>query len=465
VTAVAATAEALRSARAWQPALNCFVSIEEDGALARAEQVDASPAHTSPLAGVPIAFKDVFVRESGRPRAGSSATVDLGDEPAVVAQVLQAAGTVDIGSLHLDELAYAATGRSQTLGDCRNPWDLRRATGGSSSGPAAAVAARIVPVAIGTDTGGSVRVPAAWCGVLGFKPTYSAISMKGVVPLCPSHDTVGLLATDVAVLRAAYRSLTTAPVPPIPPSPLSPRQATPARPLEGMPMGLLLSGHETGVEDDVLSAVITATGVFEELGAAVHEESMADFDECNAAAAVITASEAGALYEAALHDQPQRYQAGTRTRLRVGGLLSATDYVDATRLRGRAIRRALEGLFSRRAVLIAPVAPTMPPLLEDVASASSTALGNETSSLIRFTRPFNFLGFPSLSVPTGFSPAGLPTAVQLIAAPWRDELLLEVASVLERVIGWSDRHPVLPDGHQVDVRSEPNERRRHASTT
>lgn len=148
---------------------------------------------------------------------------------------------------------------------------------------------------------------------------------------------------------------------------------------------------------------------------------------------------------------PNRYQAGTRTRLRVGGLLSATDYVDAMRLRGRAIRRAVEGLFSRSAVLMTPVAPTMPPMLGELASTSSTALGSETASLIRFARPFNFLGFPSLSVPTGFSPAGLPTAVQLIAAPWHDEVLLEIAAVLERVVAWSDRQPVLHERPGVAV--------------
>jgi aspartyl-tRNA(Asn)/glutamyl-tRNA(Gln) amidotransferase subunit A len=441
VSAVASTEEALRAARDWQPALNCFVSIEEDSALERAEQVDASSAlsHVSELAGTPIAYKDVFVREGCRPRAGSSAPVDVGDARAAVVLMLEAAGAIDIGALHLDELAYAATGRSETLGDCHNPWDLRRATGGSSSGPAAAVAARIVPLAIGTDTGGSVRVPAAWCGVLGFKPTYSAIPVQGVVPLSPSHDTVGLLATEVAVLRAAYRSLTAAA------QSVPPRRSDPDRPLAGLAVGVLQGGHRSGVVDEVLSSVTSTAELLEALGALVHAEEMADFDECNAAAAVITASEAAALYEPGLRDQPHRFQAGTRTRLRVGGLLSATDYVDATRLRGRAIHRAVEGLFARNAVLMTPVAPTMPPLLDDLAATSSPALGSETSSLIRFTRPFNFLGLPALSVPTGFTPAGLPTAVQLIAAPWHDELLLEVAAVLERVVAWSDRSPVLPN--------------------
>jgi aspartyl-tRNA(Asn)/glutamyl-tRNA(Gln) amidotransferase subunit A len=454
VSAVAATEEALRAARAWQPALNCFVSLDEDRALARAAHVDSSSAGGSTtLGGLPIAFKDVFVREGSRPRAGSAAPIDLGDASAAVARSLHAAGTVDIGSLHLDELAYAATGRSETLGDCRNPWDLRRASGGSSSGPAAAVAARIVPLAIGTDTGGSVRVPAAWCGVLGFKPTYSAIPMTGVVPLSPSHDTVGLLATEVAVLRAAYRSLA-------PGGPSSPaRRPGAAGPLAGLAVGVLRVDQDS-VDDDVLSAVNGATAVLEGLGAAVHGEAMDDFDECNAAAAVITASEAAALYEPAVLEQPDRYQAGTRTRLRVGGLLSATDYVDAMRLRGRAIRRALEGLFARSAVLVTPVVPTMPPLLTDLASTSSTTLGSETASLIRFTRPFNFLGFPSLSVPTGFSPDGMPTAVQLIAAPWHDELLLEVAAVLERAVAWSDRRPVLPE--RPDAAADRERRSPHA---
>jgi len=453
VTAVAATTEALRLAGAWQPALNCFVSLDEENALDRARQVDALPVASgaSALTGVPVGFKDVFVRRGRRPRAGSAAAVELDGAAADVDTTLRAAGTVDIGSLHLDELAYAVTGRSEALGDCRNPWDLRRATGGSSSGPAAAVAAGIVPLAVGTDTGGSVRLPAAWCGVLGLKPTYSAISTRGVLPLSPSHDTVGLLARDVALLRAAYRALAAAPH-----RRPTAAQRPSARPLLDLPVGVLALPDGTDLDADLLGALATVSQVLARLGASVGAEAMPDLGRYNAAAAIITASEAAALHGRRRHPatagEPWAdYQAGTRTRLRAGTLLSSGDYVDALRFRGRAVRLVVEGLFSRRAVLMAPVAPTMPPLVEELASTDSTDLGRETARLIEFTRPFSFLGLPSLAVPAGFSADGLPMAVQLVAGPWQEEVLLDVAEALQPVLGWSQRRPVLPPSDQWPV--------------
>jgi aspartyl-tRNA(Asn)/glutamyl-tRNA(Gln) amidotransferase subunit A len=440
VKAVAATEDALQLAHAWQPLLNCFVSIDDTDALTRAAQVDAgAPATADPrLVGLPVAYKDVFVRPGRQPGAGSAVTLPAATQPAAVDIALREAGTVVIGSLHLDEFSYAVTGRNEILGDCRNPWNVSRAPGGSSSGAAAAVAARIVPLAVGTDTGGSVRIPAAWCGVLGFKPTYSAISTAGMVPLAPSHDTVGLLALDVDVLAAGYRALTARAARPDRSAP-----ADPARPLAGLTVGRLTDIGQV-VDAEVSGAMDVATDVFVQLGAVVDEASMPDLDHCNAAAAVITASEAAALHAATLEEQPARYQAGTRTRLLVGQLLPAVDYVDALRFRARAMRRVVDGPFSRLDVLITPVTPTVAPELATLPPPSSPQIAADTGSLLQFTRPFNFLGFPSLSVPVGFTAGGLPVAVQLTAAPWHDELLLDVARALQDAIRWADRRPVLP---------------------
>jgi aspartyl-tRNA(Asn)/glutamyl-tRNA(Gln) amidotransferase subunit A len=440
VTAVAATENALRLAHAWQPRLNCFVCIDDADALARAAQVDAgAPPTAEPrLVGLPVAYKDVFVRPGRQPGAGSAVTLPAATQPAAVDTALRAAGTVPIGSLHLDEFSYAVTGRNEILGDCRNPWDVSRAPGGSSSGAAAAVAARIVPLAVGTDTGGSVRIPAAWCGVLGFKPTYSAISTAGVVPLAPSHDTIGLLALDADILAAGYRILTgrTGGARRFEPS-------DPAGPLAGLTVGRL-TDLDGATDAEVSAAIDLVTDVFGHLGAVVGEASMPSLDHCNAAAAVITASEAAALHGAMLEQQSARYQTGTRTRLMVGQRVPAADYVDALRFRAMAMRQAVNGLFSELDVLVTPVTPTVAPELSTLPPPSSPQVATETGALLRFTRPFNFLGFPSLSVPVGFTAGGLPVAVQLTAAPWQDELLLEVARAMQDAIRWMDRRPVLP---------------------
>lgn len=441
MTAVVKVAEALRLAHEWQPWINCFVSIDDNNAIEEAERTDAIglPENNSILVGLPIAYKDVFLRSNRRPQAGSQVLLDeMIGSPADVAQALRLAGTIDIGSLHLDEFSYAATGRNDTLGDCKNPWDLTRATGGSSSGAAAAVAARIVKLAIATDTGGSARIPAAWCGVLGFKPTFSAVSTTGVVPLSHSHDTVALLGMDVQILREAYLALVSWK------SPISPGTIEQALPLSGLRVGRLDMSAMRGVDQDVLSGLGIASDAFTELGAAIEDVELPYLDQCNSAAAVITASEASALHGGLLRGQADRYQVGTRTRLRVGQFLSAIDYIDAMRYRAHAIRSALTLSFAESDVIMTPVASSVAPRLAELPSSSNPRIAQDTGSLLVYTRPFNFLGFPSLSVPVGFTPNGLPTAVQLIAAPWADERLLDVASALEGIINWSRQHPRLP---------------------
>jgi aspartyl-tRNA(Asn)/glutamyl-tRNA(Gln) amidotransferase subunit A len=434
VGAVAAVTTALELAHEWQPSLNCFVTIDDESALKRARQVEAGGT-SGPLAGLPFAYKDVFVRRlREQPRAGTDEDfLGCDGPPADVDDILHDAGAIDIGALHLDELAYGATGRNEVLGDCHNPWDLRRASGGSSSGAAAVVAARVLPLAIGTDTGGSVRVPAAWCGVLGLKPTYSAISTRGVVPLAPSHDTVALVALQAGLLGAAYRTLCG-------------RPRAVKIDVTNLTVGHLSGAPLGGVDESVAEGMAIGARALAALGAQVRDLRWPDLDDCNVAAAVVTATEAAAIHGPLWRDQAQHCQGGTRTRLRAGSLLAGVDYVDALRFRGDAIADALAGPFSEVDVVMTPVAPTVAPELATVPSPNTPALATGTGALLAFTRPFNFLGFPCLSIPVGLSPEGLPLAVQLIARPWQEETLLAAADAMQGLIGW-DRWPLPTPAH------------------
>ncbi|HEX5541917.1 MAG TPA: amidase [Micromonospora sp.] len=435
---------ALRKARAWQPWINCFVTIDDTAGdraeqLAAVDQSDADSAAPVQLRGIPVAYKDAFVVSGRIPGAGSRVKLAQPTARADVERILSRSGTVTIGTLHLDEFSYAATGRSEVLGDCRNPWNLEHATGGSSSGAAAAVAARIVPLAIGTDTGGSVRLPAAWCGVLGFKPTFGTVSTAGIVPLSPSQDTVGLLSTDVELLRQAYHALLGNTL-----SRVRPRRADTPHPPAGLRIGRPTDVHLQVADEDALAGLHIAEKALGDLGAALVETELAYMPACDTAAAVVTASEAAALHGRLLHDHAGAYQLGTRTRLRVGQLLSAGTYVDALRYRSVAIRRAMAETFTDVDVVLTPVAPSAAPKLTDLPPPSSPGLSRNTKDLLFYTRTFNYLGFPSISVPVGFTEQGLPLAVQLTAAPHADDVLLNVAQALQDLFNWSSRQPQLP---------------------
>jgi aspartyl-tRNA(Asn)/glutamyl-tRNA(Gln) amidotransferase subunit A len=440
VSIEASVRETLTQAHDWQRWLNCFVDIDDEGAMERARDLDASGRAVSSgsIVGLPVAYKDVFVRRDHFPSAGSA--VDLRDEVGEVSPVetaLRRAGTVDIGSLHLDEFSYAATGRSDVLGDCSNPWDITRATGGSSSGAAAAVAARILPLAIGTDTGGSMRIPAAWCGVVGFKPTFSSISTRGIIPLSPSHDTVALVALETTVLRAALGELR-----------ISRRfpQAQPGAACEGLRVGQVVADSIADTDDDVRRGMSMATGLFESLGSTVMMVEVPELHLANVAAAIVTATEAAAMHHGLLLAQPGRYQAGTRTRLRAGSLVNGIDYIDSLRYRARAIRAVVARTFASSDVLITPVAPSAALRLSDLSSPSDPSMGRGTGSLLNFTRPFNYLGFPAISIPVGFSEGGLPLAVQVVAAPGNDHLLVDIAESFEKAVRWTEHRPEIPQG-------------------
>ena len=375
-----ATAFAAR-AREIDRELNCFVSLAEP----------PSPQRDGPLRGIPYAYKDVFAHAGVVPGLGlrlPQPRPAVGDAPMLAR--LEAQGAVALGRLHLDPLAYSTIGLNPLLGDVRNPWAPERIAGGSSSGAAAAVAAGAVAFAIGTDTGGSVRIPAAYCGVTGLKPTFGRLPTLGCAPLSPSQDVVGVLARSAADVAFVLGL------------PLEPR-------------------------DDVRLGVDPRHRVdARAFGADVVEVDVSLLDAFDAAAPLLTRTEAAALYAHELDAAPPVL----RSRLEDALASDGAGYADALRYQPQALAELLAGPLAHADVLVLPVVAGPPPLIADLADTDAALEASIVN--LRLNRAFNFAGVPALSVPTGFDADGLPRGVQLVGQPWTESTLLAVAAAYQR---------------------------------
>jgi amidase/aspartyl-tRNA(Asn)/glutamyl-tRNA(Gln) amidotransferase subunit A len=425
-------AAALAAIDARNPALNCFTAVLDERALAEAAGVDAVVAaggDPGPLAGVPFAVKDLF-DVAGRPTlAGSRINRDLppAARDAAAIRRLRSAGAVLLGSLNMDEYACGFTTENSHYGPTRNPHDPDRIAGGSSGGAAAAVAAGLVPLALGSDTNGSIRVPAALCGCFGLKPTYGRISRAGTVLFSPSLDHVGPLARSVADLALAFDVLHG----PDPEDPVaSTRPPTPCRPRLGDGVDDLrlavADGHfRRGGDQEALDAVARAAGA---LGVQ-RRVDVAQGEIAEAAATIITLAEAGNLHLANLRTRAHDFDPLTRDRLLAGALLPASLYLQAQRFRAW-YRRHLRAILEDVDVLLTPTTPCVaPPLGTDrmVVGGADVAVRGHIGT---YTRAFSFVGVPCVTVPVR-GPASLPLGVQLVAAPYREADLLRVAAALE----------------------------------
>ncbi|WP_377810434.1 amidase [Azospirillum sp. A29] len=422
--AVAAALAAARTSR-----LNAFIELFPDAEeWARAlPAVSADGPRPAPW-GLPFAYKDVFVTAGRQPTVGAGHGYRWGGARTSVAlDRLEAAGAIAIGALNLDPHCYAATGLNPYFGRVLNPVNARFAVGGSSSGSAAAVAAGIVPFALGTDTGGSVRIPAALCGVLGFKPTAGAVGDPGIAPLSPSQDEIGLIARDPALLRAVFVALR---------DPASrehddcPLRAGPLR------VGLPVEWLRTGVEPEVAAVVRSVLCRMTEGGAVAAEVALPPLDALNVCAGTITSFEASALHRTALAERPDWYPAAVRRRLVAAAEVGRDAYDQA--LRDREAHRAavIEGAFAAADVLLCPVIGVPAPRLDGVDDDDVTIAGATTLAFLRFNRPFSLLGLPALALPAGHDRNGMPVGVQIVGRPGADDLVLAIA---ERFGGASDR--------------------------
>jgi aspartyl-tRNA(Asn)/glutamyl-tRNA(Gln) amidotransferase subunit A len=357
---------------------------------------------------------------------------------------LKQAGAVFLGKLNMHEFAYGDTSAISHFGPVRNPWDRQRISGGSSGGSAAAVAARLCYGALGSDTGGSVRIPSSLCGISGIKPTYGRVSRAGVLPLAWSLDHVGPMcrsAADCALMLGAMagydpRDPTTSVLP------VPDYMAALTGQIKGLRVGLLRPFFLESAGAAQRHAVEQASKTLEGLGASVQDVSLATVKLAAGASSAVLATEAYAYHEPWLKTRPEEYGADARQRLRVGAFVSGVDYVNGQRAR-TLMRDEVDALLSKLDVLLAPTTPiaATPP------GADEVEIDGEKQpvrpALIRFTRPFNATGHPAMSVPCGFTSDGLPIGLQIVGRPFDESTVLRVADAYQRVTDWQTRRPPM----------------------
>ncbi|MFD1704946.1 amidase [Methylopila henanensis] len=430
-----ATEALIARIRRWQPVVNAFLPLDEEAALARADAADASePA--GPLHGVPLAHKDMFYEAGKVSTCGSALRRDwVAPETATVLERLSGAGAFRLGALQMVEFAYGVTGHNSHYGHCRNPWNPAHVTGGSSSGSGVAVAAGLTFAALGSDTGGSVRLPAHFCGVTGLKTTFGLVSRAGCMPLSHSLDTIGPLARSAEDLRLLMPILAG----PDPRDPETGGRWTPdPRAASEMTIGVPKAFYVDGLEPDVARAFEAAIAAFRSEGVRIVEVDLPDQARIAGAALIVLASEAAALHRNGLRRSPELYGDQTRARLENGFGYSAVQYVDALRFRGPALAAQLTAMAACDAV-VTPTARFAAPTIAE------TDVGDRVDPIIAavstFMRGVNYLGLPSLAIPAGFSDAGLPIGVQLIGRPYGDDALLTLGAAFQ---GATDHHLKRP---------------------
>ncbi|MBD2198972.1 MULTISPECIES: AtzE family amidohydrolase [Calothrix] len=432
ISAVEVTQAALNKIAARDRQLNCFTAIMTEAALADASRIDQEIAQGNDpgvLAGVPFAAKNLYDIAGLTTLAGAKINAENppATEDATVVARLKQAGAVLVGALNMDEYAYGFVTENSHYGATHNPHDLQRVAGGSSGGSAAAVAADLVPVTLGSDTNGSIRVPAAFCGIFGLKPTYGRLSRAGVALFSTSLDHVGPFARSVRDIATVFDILQGAddrdPV------------CTKRPPELCLPqINQDISGIKIAIADEYFArgAVPEALAALEQVAQALNVKRYVTIPEsarARAAAFVITASEGANLHLDKLRSRPQDFDIATRDRFLAGALIPNQWYLQAQRFR-RWYRDRLREIFADVDIILAPTTPIPAPLI-----GQQTMILDGEEMLVRphlglFTQPLSFIGLPVLSVPIQ-RPNSLPLGVQIIAAPDNEALILKVAAVLE----------------------------------
>jgi aspartyl-tRNA(Asn)/glutamyl-tRNA(Gln) amidotransferase subunit A len=421
------------------PRLNAFIAINAEGAMAQAVAADrarAAGAPVGPLHGVPLAHKDMFYRTGQESTCGSRIRAGwIAPVTATVLQRLDAAGAVTLGRLGMSEFAVGPLGLNAHYGAVRNPWNPERVSGGSSSGPAAAVAAGLCFGALGSDTGASIRVPAAACGIVGLKPTYGLTSRAGAMPLSHSLDVVGPLARTVADV-ALLTSILTGADETDPASLASPRDLIPSTPPQ-LPPGLRVAVPQTFFTDDLVPEIAALQEVAIEnlraLGCIPVPLPMPGFAEATQLYPVILGAEAASIHAPWLRERPDDYAPQVRGRLLAGRLVPGADYVTALRARAGLLDRIMTEIFARAEIIIAPVWRRLPPRIVDVEAETLPEAARTVGGVLRATLPANVLGLPALAVPTGMTSVGVPSGVQLIGPPWSEPLLLALGHAYQQL--------------------------------
>jgi len=450
ITSVAATEACLARIESWQPRTNAFLRLDEAKALARAKAMDAELAagrRRGPLHGVPMAHKDMYYRKGELSTGGSAIRRDWrAPVTATVLQKLDAAGVVELGFLNMAEFAAGPTGHNVHHGHCRNPWDSKRVTGGSSSGSGASVAARMVYGALGSDTGGSIRLPASACGVVGMKATYGRVSRAGALARSWSLDHVGPLTRTVrdnarllgAIAGHDPEDSTTSE------KPVPDYEALLEGGVSGIRIGLALPNDgPASLDAEVGAAVQAAADALGKLGARITPVILPDFTALYRAAEVIAKCEAAAMHRPWLEKTPDAYANQVRTRMEAGFFIPATQYIDALRLRGHFVKEFLAAAMDSVDAVVLPAIPFPIPTIEetDVEAKGGPATLNMVGRFTGLTRPFNTLGVPALSVPCGFDSNGAPIGMQLVGRPFDEALLYRIGHAYQGATEFHKRVP------------------------
>jgi aspartyl-tRNA(Asn)/glutamyl-tRNA(Gln) amidotransferase subunit A len=399
-----------------------LITVTGEQALATAHERDeelAAGKDRGPFHGIPIAVKDLFYTRGVKTTAGSLVYKDfVPDYDATVVERLHEGGAISIGKTNLHEIAFGITSKNPHYGFVLNPLDPQRLAGGSSGGSAALVAGKFLPMALGTDTGGSIRVPASFCGIAGLKPTYGLVSRHGVLPLAFSLDHVGPLGSCVEDCALALNALAGG----------RDYNAPAAADLQGLRVGVPRTFFFDRLADDVRAAVEGALEQLRQLGAEVRDVETPDFNEMNATARVAQLAETAAIY--VNHIDRSQFGEDVWGLLEQGRMIMGHEYVNAQRLR-TSFRQQFDELWTRVDVLVGPTTPMTAPLLEQSTVTIQGQEENVRMAATRLVRAINLLGEPALSIPCGLGSDGMPVGLQLIAAPFGEATLVRVGKTLE----------------------------------
>ena len=417
--------ECLEAIKSWNPLVNAMLTVDEEGARRAAEEAEIRSKYGKPrglLHGVPVVVKDNIDTAGLRTTYGSAFfRYYVPDNDATVVARLRRAGAIILGKTSLHEFAFGVRSYNPVIGQCRNPWDVSRIPGGSSGGSGVAVATGMAPMALGTDTGGSVRIPAAFNGVSGLRPTVGRVSNYGCMPVSPTHDTIGPIARSVEEVAILFAVI----------SGYDPQDyISKSHPLEnflprlqdgiaGLRIGRPCNHYYENLEPAVAAAVTEALGTFERLGARIIDINLPGAEDIHALATIMIYSDACALHADRLAGNGDRWSPQTLERMRMGLAYTGVDYARSMRQR-ELWCRTLEGVFREVDLIISPTSPIIAPPIED-----GRSLFEATRAATQNTYAGAFGCLASLSIPCGFSSEGLPIGLQIEAAPWNEPLALQ----------------------------------------
>jgi aspartyl-tRNA(Asn)/glutamyl-tRNA(Gln) amidotransferase subunit A len=417
------------------PEINCFIEIFADTALQHAQQMDReleAGNWRGPLHGIPVAVKDIFDFPGYCATAGSSLTRSPSNQHATVLQKLEDAGAVILGTLNLDELAAGGTGDNAHFGRCRNPWNTAHNTGGSSGGSAAAVAAGLAYAALGSDAGGSIRLPAAFCGVVGLKPSYGRVSRHGAMARTWSMDCIGPLARSCRDAGIVFNAILGQDL-------LDASSVVSAAVSCNLPSGQPADLPNIGLFDDATTRLHRQTdtnfdqalSLLDGAGYELEPARIPDLDLYTSLQQVLVKSEGAAMHERALRNNDPCMSHAVRSVIEGGLEIPAVRYIEALSLRPQLLQSFIEEVMGEIDLLIMPVSLPVAPAFISTDALQAREVDRAFSQVATMTRFANYLGLPAISIPSGCDSNGLPTAIQLVARPFEESLLLSTAAHFE----------------------------------